>query len=72
MLQQRDRFEKVNRILANVELDYKFHGLPELRAVTNVGLEGSRAEIEERYDENAIATYTLVPDPISSCWNLYI
>ena len=63
LLQQRDRFEKVNRLLANIELDYEFHGLPELRAVTNVGLEGSRAEIEEQFDENSIATYTLVPDP---------
>ncbi len=63
LLEQRDRPEKVNSILANVELDYKFHVLPELRAVTNFGLEGTRSKIEERFSENAIATYTLVPDP---------
>ncbi len=59
LLNQRDRPEKVNRILANVELDYMFHFLPELRAVTNVGLEASRSKIEERFAENSIATYSL-------------
>ncbi len=63
LLEQRDRPEKVNSILANVELDYKFHVLPELRAVTNFGLGATRSKIEERFSENAIATYTLVPDP---------
>ncbi|CAH8283647.1 iron complex outermembrane receptor protein [Mariniflexile fucanivorans] len=62
VLLQRTRPEKVNRILGNVELDYKFHFLPELRAVVNLGLEASRAEIEEAYSENAINAYTRVPD----------
>ena len=44
-------------------MDYKFHFLPELRAVTNLGLEASRSKIEEVFEENALATYTLVPDP---------
>jgi len=63
LLEQSNRPERVNRILASLELDYKFHFLPELRAVTNVGLEASRANIEERFAQNALATYTLVPDP---------
>lgn len=63
LLQQRDRPHKVNSLLANLELDYQFHFLPELRAVTNVGLETSKATIDETFAENAIATYTLVPDP---------
>jgi len=63
LLQQRDRPHKVNSLLANLELDYQFHFLPELRAVTNVGLEASKATISETFAENAIATYTLVPDP---------
>lgn len=62
VLQQRTRPEKVNRLLGNVELDYKMHFLPELRAVVNLGLEASRAEIEERFSENAINSYTKVPD----------
>lgn len=63
LLEQRSRPEHVNRILGSLELDYKFHFLPELRAVTNFGLEASRSKIEERYQNNALATYTLVPDP---------
>ncbi|MGJ8591006.1 MAG: SusC/RagA family TonB-linked outer membrane protein [Aquaticitalea sp.] len=62
VLEQRSRPERVNRILGNLELDYKFHFLPELRAVTNVGLEASRANVEESFSENAINSYTLVPD----------
>lgn len=61
LLEQRSRPQTVNRILANIKLDYKFHFLPELRAVTNVGLEASRAKTEEMFAENAIATYTLNP-----------
>ncbi|WP_396603006.1 SusC/RagA family TonB-linked outer membrane protein [Algibacter sp. R77976] len=62
VLLQRSRPEKVNRILGNIELDYKMHFLPELRAVVNLGLEAARAEITERFSENAINSYTLVPD----------
>jgi TonB-linked SusC/RagA family outer membrane protein len=62
VLLQRMRPEKVNRILGNIELDYKMHFLPELRAIVNLGLEASRAEIEEKFSENAINSYTLVPD----------
>lgn len=62
VLLQRMRPEKVNRILGNIELDYKMHFLPELRAIVNLGLEASRAEIEETFSENAINSYTLVPD----------
>lgn len=62
VLLQRMRPEKVNRLLGNVEFDYKFHFLPELRAVVNLGIEASRADIEERFSNNAINAYALVPD----------
>lgn len=62
VLLQRTRPEKVNRLLGNIEFDYKLHFLPELRAVVNLGLEASRAEIEEVFANNAINSYTLVPD----------
>lgn len=35
---------KVNRILGNLQLDYKFHFLPELRAVVNFGYDQSKGE----------------------------
>ena len=62
VLLQRSRPEKVKRLLGNIELDYKMHFLPELRAVVNLGLEASRADIEERFSDNAINAYALVPD----------
>ena len=62
VLLQRTRPEKVKRLLGNIELDYKFHFLPELRGVVNLGLEASRADIKERFSNNAINAYALVPD----------
>jgi len=62
VLLQRMRPEKVQRLLGNLELDYKMHFLPELRAVVNLGLEASRADIEERFSENAINAYSRVND----------
>lgn len=62
VLLQRQRPEDVQRLLGNIELDYKLHFLPELRAIVNLGLEASRAEIEERFSENAINAYSRVND----------
>ncbi len=62
VLLQRQRPEKVERLLGNIEMDYKFHFLPELRAVVNLGLEASRADIEESFSENAINAYAKVND----------
>jgi TonB-dependent starch-binding outer membrane protein SusC len=57
ILLQRTRPEKVQKILGNIEFDYKMHFLPELRAVVNLGLEASKSEIEEVFGQNAISTY---------------
>jgi TonB-dependent starch-binding outer membrane protein SusC len=57
ILQQRERPEQVSKLLGNVEFDYKFHFLPELRAVLNMGLETSKSTISEVYLGNAIQTY---------------
>ena len=67
VLEQRTRPEKVWKFLGNVEFDYKMHFLPELRAVLNLGLETSKADVEEMYADNAIQTYrnpdgTVVPN----------
>ncbi|KPE52339.1 SusC/RagA family TonB-linked outer membrane protein [Chryseobacterium indologenes] len=53
MLEQRHRPENTYRFLGNIELDYKFHFLPDLRAVVNLGIESSRTKIKETYDPNA-------------------
>ncbi|MFT3795067.1 SusC/RagA family TonB-linked outer membrane protein [Flavobacterium sp.] len=57
VLEQRRRPERVLRFLGNIEFDYKFHFLPELRAVLNLGLDASESRIRETYYDNAIATY---------------
>ncbi|WP_027136693.1 SusC/RagA family TonB-linked outer membrane protein [Gaetbulibacter saemankumensis] len=62
VLMQRHRPEKVKRLLGNIEFDYKLHFLPELRAVVNLGLEASRAKINESYTDYAVNSYA----PVSS------
>lgn len=57
ILEQRKRPEKINKLLGNIEFDYKLHFLPELRAVLNLGLEASRSKIQEFYYGNAIQSY---------------
>lgn len=56
-LKQRERDEDVNRFLGNIELDYKFHFLPELRAIVNLALDYSESDISERFLQNAILAY---------------
>jgi iron complex outermembrane receptor protein len=69
LLLQRRRPEQVNKILGNLELDYKLPFLPELRAVLNTGLEASRAKIREIFSENAIATYRVINDGADFVFN---
>jgi len=57
LLEQRERPQEAFRFLGNVEFDYTMPFLPELRAVVNLGLDASKATIEERYKNNAVATY---------------
>lgn len=57
VLMQRSRPNTAFRFLGNMELDYKMHFLPELRAVVNLGLDANIARIKEIYDNNAVATY---------------
>ncbi|WP_127139203.1 SusC/RagA family TonB-linked outer membrane protein [Flagellimonas oceanensis] len=57
ILMQRYRPERVSKILANMELDYKMHFMPELRAVANIGVEASKAKVREEYTDNSLATY---------------
>ena len=60
LLMQRTRPERAVRFLGNIEFDYKMHFLPELRAVVNLGLDASEAQIKERFSNNAMATYRVI------------
>lgn len=57
ILDQRIRPEAVNRVISNLELDYKMPFLPELRAVVNVGVDFSHTFINEIFASNALQTY---------------
>lgn len=57
VLMQRTAPQKVNKFLGNVEMDYKMHFLPELRAVVNLGVETSKSDLETIFGDNAIQTY---------------
>ncbi|OYQ32217.1 SusC/RagA family TonB-linked outer membrane protein [Flavobacterium cyanobacteriorum] len=59
LLQERERPEMVNKLIGNVQFDYKMHFLPELRAVLNLGVEASRSKIREEFGQFALATYRL-------------
>jgi iron complex outermembrane receptor protein len=62
LLNQRERPERVFRFLGNVELDYKLPFVPGLKAVVNLGIDASRAKIEERFSDNSLATYRVLTD----------
>ncbi len=59
LLYERSRPEMVNKLIGNVQFDYKLHFLPKVRAVVNMGMEASRAKIRENFGEYALATYRL-------------
>ena len=44
LLEFADNISDVNRLIANAQLDYKFHNIPELRANLNVGYDMSQSE----------------------------
>jgi len=44
LLKLRDDNSKVNRFLGNLQLDYKLHFLPDLRAVLNMGIDYSKSK----------------------------
>lgn len=59
LLFERSRPETVNKLIGNAQFDYKMHFLPELRAIVNLGVEASRASINETFGQYAFATYRL-------------
>lgn len=59
LLRERRRPEEINKLLANINLDYKMHFFPDLRAIVNFGVEASRAKITETFSDRAFAAYQL-------------
>lgn len=57
-LEQRKGIDRAMRFLGNIEFDYKFPFLRDLRAVANFGLDATTSTFRETFSENALATYT--------------
>ncbi|MCY7408938.1 MAG: SusC/RagA family TonB-linked outer membrane protein [Chitinophagales bacterium] len=57
LLESRDDKSNVNRFLGNVQLDYKFHFLPELRANLNLGGDWTRSNGTIFVDSNAASNF---------------
>ena len=57
LLEQTENNSTVNRMIGNAQLDYKFHFLPELRAVLNVGFDYSDSEGINNAPANAAFTF---------------
>lgn len=53
LLEQREDLSTVNRVLGNVQFDYKLHFLPDLRLNLNLGLDYSTSEGEVNVPDNA-------------------
>jgi iron complex outermembrane receptor protein len=58
LLRQRDDISDVNRFIGNIQLDYKMHFLPELRANLNLGMDHSEGSGTIYVPANAASSYT--------------
>ncbi|MBY8963427.1 TonB-dependent receptor [Flavobacterium sp. D11R37] len=56
LLNERTRPELVNKLIGNIQFDYKMHFLPDLKAVVNLGIEASRAKMREEFGNFALAS----------------
>lgn len=63
ILMQRDDQSDVVRHIANAVLDYKFHFLPDLKAVVNVGTDRAEGKGTIVIPEEAASTYLRYKDP---------
>lgn len=56
----------VNRVYGNVQLDYKFHFLPELRGVVNVGIDKSSGSGSNSTARNSSVAFSILDGTIQS------
>lgn len=57
MLYQRDNTSRVNRIIGNVQLDYKLHFFPDLHIQANLGLDNADGRGNDIYDSASAINY---------------
>ncbi|PZR28040.1 MAG: SusC/RagA family protein [Citrobacter freundii] len=57
MLEQRDNTSGVNRLIGNVNLDYKLHFFPDLHVLLNVGADIAKGSGDDIYDSLSAINY---------------
>ncbi len=57
LLEQRDNTSKVNRVIGNVQLDYKMHFLPDLHLLLNLGIDNASGEGNDNIDSASATNY---------------
>ena len=57
LLNQRDNTSSVNRLIGNVQLDYKIHWLPDLHILFNLGIDYSKGKGNDNIDSASATNY---------------
>jgi len=57
LLEQRSDIGNANRLIANAAIDYKFHFLPDLHAIANIGYDYSKGYGNVTIDDSAAVAY---------------
>ena len=58
LLNFRNNNEKINRVLTNLQLDYKFHFLPDLHLLANLGYDGTNQNGNDNTDSILVTAFT--------------
>lgn len=57
LLNLRDNTSKVNRVIGNIQLDYKLHFFPDLHILANFGLDDNRGSGNDNIDSTSATNY---------------
>lgn len=57
LLEQRDNTSKVNRLIGNVQFDYKLHFLPDLHVLLNLGMDNAKGQGDDIIDSLSATNY---------------
>jgi TonB-dependent starch-binding outer membrane protein SusC len=59
LLEQRDNTSTVNRVIGNVQLDYKMHFLPDLHLLLNLGIDNALGKGNDNIDSASATNYKI-------------
>ena len=56
-IEQRDNTSDVNRLIGNIQMDYKLHFLPDLHVLLNLGMDVAKGEGNDNFDSSSAINY---------------